>query len=40
MDPRTERVEVKSGLEAGDTVLIGAAQGIAPETPVQVGGVE
>jgi hypothetical protein len=39
-DPRTERVEVRSGLEPGDTLLTGAAQGIAPGTPVQVGGRE
>jgi RND family efflux transporter MFP subunit len=35
-DPRTERVEVVSGLNAGDTLLRGAAQGIAPGTVVQV----
>jgi RND family efflux transporter MFP subunit len=35
-DPRTERVQILSGLNAGDTVLRGAAQGIAPGTPVQV----
>jgi len=36
-DPRTERVEIKSGLNAGDIVLRGAAQGITPGTPVNVG---
>lgn len=36
-DPRTERVQVTSGLEEGDVLLRGAAQGIAPGTPVQVG---
>jgi len=35
-DPRTERVQILSGLDKGDTVLRGAAQGIAPGTPVQV----
>jgi membrane fusion protein (multidrug efflux system) len=39
-DPRTERVEVTAGLRAGDILLIGAAQGIAPDTRVQVGGGE
>lgn len=34
-DPRTERVQVVSGLNAGDTLLRGAAQGIAPGTLVQ-----
>jgi hypothetical protein len=33
-DPRTERVQVASGIEAGDTLLRGAAQGITPGTPV------
>ena len=35
-DPRTERVHVVSGLREGDTLLRGAAQGIAPGTAVQV----
>jgi membrane fusion protein (multidrug efflux system) len=35
-DPRTERVQIVSGLNAGDTLLRGAAQGIAPGTQVQV----
>ncbi len=35
-DPRTERVRVVEGLNAGDTLLRGAAQGITPGTPVQV----
>jgi hypothetical protein len=35
-DPATDRVEVTSGLSAGDTLLLGAAQGIAPGTPVRV----
>jgi membrane fusion protein, multidrug efflux system len=36
-DPRTERVQVLSGLNAGDVLLRGAAQGITPGTPVSVG---
>jgi RND family efflux transporter MFP subunit len=39
-DPRTERVQVISGVAAGDTLLAGAAQGIAPGTAVQVSGRE
>lgn len=35
-DAATDRVEVTSGLSAGDTLLLGAAQGIAPGTPVRV----
>jgi len=35
-DPRTERVQIVSGLGEGDTLLRGAAQGIAPGTLVQV----
>jgi RND family efflux transporter MFP subunit len=35
-DPRTERVLIVSGLNEGDTLLRGAAQGIAPGTSVQV----
>ena len=35
-DPRTERIQVLSGLNPGDTLLRGAAQGIAPGTLVQV----
>ena len=36
-DPRTERVHVVSGLNEGDILLRGAAQGITPGTPVNVG---
>ena len=36
-DPATESVEVQSGLMPGDTVLLGAAQGISAGTPVKVG---
>jgi RND family efflux transporter MFP subunit len=35
-DSRTERIQVVSGLSKGDILLRGAAQGIAPGTPVQV----
>jgi membrane fusion protein, multidrug efflux system len=35
-DPQSERVQIASGLNEGDTLLRGAAQGIAPGTPVQV----
>jgi RND family efflux transporter MFP subunit len=36
-DPRTEQLQIVSGLNEGDTLLRGAAQGITPGTPVQVG---
>jgi membrane fusion protein, multidrug efflux system len=35
-DPRTEHVQVTSGVGEGDTLLRGAAQGITPGTPVTV----
>jgi membrane fusion protein, multidrug efflux system len=35
-DEESERVEVKSGLVEGDTLLVGAARGISPGTPVKV----
>jgi membrane fusion protein, multidrug efflux system len=35
-DPRTERVQVVSGVNEGDVLLRGAAQGITPGTPVTV----
>jgi RND family efflux transporter MFP subunit len=35
-DKASETVEVLSGLQAGDTLLLGAAQGITPGTPVRV----
>lgn len=35
-DEERERFEIVSGLAAGDTLLIGAAQGITPGTPVRV----
>lgn len=36
-DEATEQYEVIAGIAAGDTLLIGAAQGITPGTPVRVG---
>ncbi|MGH7620352.1 MAG: efflux RND transporter periplasmic adaptor subunit, partial [Gemmatimonadaceae bacterium] len=35
-DAATETVEVRSGLQAGDTLLLGAARGISEKTPVKV----
>jgi RND family efflux transporter MFP subunit len=35
-DERTERVEIVEGVKAGDRLLVGAAQGIDPGTPVRV----
>ena len=35
-DEQNERVEILTGVAAGDTLLIGAAQGISPGTPVRV----
>ncbi len=35
-DEGSETVEIKSGLAAGDTLLVGAAQGITPGAPVKV----
>jgi RND family efflux transporter MFP subunit len=35
-DSATETVEIVNGIAAGDTVLLGAAQGISPGTPVRV----
>jgi len=37
-DPRTERLQIAGGLNDGDVLLRGAAQGIAPGTAVQVAG--
>jgi multidrug efflux pump subunit AcrA (membrane-fusion protein) len=39
-DQATERVEIRTGLAAGDTVLLGAAQAVNPGTPVQVAAVK
>jgi membrane fusion protein, multidrug efflux system len=35
-DKSSETIEVLSGIQAGDTLLLGAAQGITPGTPVRV----
>jgi membrane fusion protein (multidrug efflux system) len=35
-DKASETIEVLSGLQAGDTLLLGAAQGITPGTPIRV----
>lgn len=35
-DDATEHVELSSGVAAGDTLLVGAAQGITPGTPLRV----
>jgi RND family efflux transporter MFP subunit len=35
-DDATERVEIRSGLAAGDTLLVGAALGVTPGTQVRV----
>jgi multidrug efflux pump subunit AcrA (membrane-fusion protein) len=35
-DQASETVEITSGLAPGDTVLLGAARGISPGTPVKV----
>lgn len=36
-DDATEKYEIVSGVAAGDTLLVGAAQGITPATAVRVG---
>jgi RND family efflux transporter MFP subunit len=35
-DEATERVEIRQGLAAGDTLLVGAALGVTPGSPVRV----
>ncbi len=35
-DDQTERVEIASGVQAGDQLLVGASQGLTPGTPVKV----
>ncbi len=35
-DEGSERIEILSGVQSGDTLLLGAAQGITPGTPVRV----
>ena len=37
VDDANERIEITDGLAIGDTVLVGAAQGISPGTPVRTG---
>lgn len=37
-DDRSERVEILSGIEAGDVLLTGAARAVTPGTPVTVTG--
>lgn len=38
-DAATETVEVRSGVQPGDTILLGAARGISEKTPVRVSPV-
>ena len=38
-DASAETVEIRSGVQVGDTVLVGAARGITEKTPVRVNGV-
>jgi RND family efflux transporter MFP subunit len=40
IDRRTERVQIATGVQEGDILLRGAAQGITPGTPVDVGAAE
>jgi membrane fusion protein (multidrug efflux system) len=35
-DDQTERVELRSGVDEGDLLLVGAAQGMTPGTPVKI----
>lgn len=35
-DPSAETVEIRSGMQSGDTILVGAARGISPGTPVKI----
>ena len=35
-DDQTERVELASGVQGGDLLLVGASQGLTPGTPVKV----
>jgi hypothetical protein len=35
-DAQTERVEIAKGLSDGDVLLVGAAQGMTPGTPVRI----
>jgi RND family efflux transporter MFP subunit len=38
-DAATETVEIRSGVQPGDTILLGAARGISEKTPVKVSAV-
>jgi hypothetical protein len=38
-DASTEVLEITGGLAVGDTVLVGAAQGVSPGTRVTVGSI-
>jgi RND family efflux transporter MFP subunit len=40
VDPRTEQLQIVSGVNEGDILLRGAAQGITPGTPVQAGAAD
>jgi membrane fusion protein (multidrug efflux system) len=40
VDQRTERLQIVAGLNEGDILLRGAAQGITPGTPVQAGATD
>ena len=40
VDPRTERLQIASGVNEGDMLLRGSAQGITPGTPVSVAGAD
>jgi membrane fusion protein, multidrug efflux system len=35
-DDQTERVELRDGVQEGDLLLVGAAQGMTPGTPVKI----
>ncbi|MGH7651475.1 MAG: efflux RND transporter periplasmic adaptor subunit [Gemmatimonadaceae bacterium] len=37
-DKSSEKIEILSGLQAGDTLLLGAAQSITPGSPIRVSG--
>ena len=39
-DEQGERVEIVTGIAAGDTVLVGAARGMTPGTPVRIRAIE
>ena len=40
VDQRTEQLQIASGVNEGDILLRGSAQGITPGTPVQVAGTD